>query len=222
VLWLRLATGNDEAAFDGFGGAAFAAFHGLGKEDAEQVISALERGHEIPASPRFWLVLEFRTQDRRGFVFAFNGQHEAFGHGFGAFLAGLSGFGIGDEAGEALAHGGTHGIERSLQSAIGLENFGEFRGEIDNEFTEIGRELDEDAVTCLDVGANLHFFVDDEDLALTSGCGNQRSFESETVDFAEDAAALPSGPRLFEINRNADDDPSERGTGSFEGRAEGL
>ena len=219
MLWLRLATGNDEAAFDGFGGAAFAAFDGLGKEDAEQVISALERGHEIPASPRFGLVLEFRTQDRRGFVFAFLGQHETFGHGFGVFLAGLSGFGIGDEVGEAFAHGGTHSIERSLQSAIGLENFGEFRGEIDDEFTEIGREFDEGAVTCLDVGPSLHFFVDDEDLALTSGCGNQRSFESEAVDFAEHAAALPSRPHFLEIDRDSDDDPSER-TGCFEGRTE--
>ena len=103
------------------------------------------------------------------------------------------------------------GIDVKLKTIVG-----------DDEFSEIGREFDKGAVTCLDVGASLHLFVDDEDLALTSGCGNQRSFESETVDFAEDAAALPSGPRFLEINRDADDDPSERGGGGFEGRTEGF
>ena len=110
-LLARLATGYGEAAFDGFGGAAFAAFNGLRIEDAEEMVSALGWRHPVPAAAGFGLALEGGAQNGRRFHFAFHREHEAFGHGFGAFLARLTGLGVGDQVGEAFAHGRAHGIE---------------------------------------------------------------------------------------------------------------
>jgi hypothetical protein len=58
-------------------------------------------------------------------------------------------------------------------------------------------------------------------MPATLWAGDQRSSEGETVDFAEDATALPNGPCLLQVDRNARNDPSWRGAGGFEGRAKG-
>jgi hypothetical protein len=170
----------------------------------------------------FGLTLEGGAEDGRGFDFAFHGEHEAFGHGFGALEARLSGFGVGDEVGEAFAHGWAHGIEELPEIAIRFEDFCEFGREVDDHFAEIGREFEEGALSGADAGASLHLPVDDEDLALAFGGGDQRGFEREAVDFAEHAAALPHGPRFPEVDGDADDDPAERGAGGFERGAEGF
>ena len=54
-----------------------------------------------------------------------------------------------------------------------------------------------------DAGACLHLFIHDEDVALTLGAGDERGLEGEAVDLAEDAAALPHGPRLLEVDGDA-------------------
>jgi hypothetical protein len=56
-------------------------------------------------------------------------------------------------------------------------------------------------------------------VTLTFGGWDQRGFEGEAVDFAEDAATLPHGPRFLEVDRDAGDDPVERSSCGFEGGA---
>ena len=74
----------------------------------------------ISSHPRssFGLALKCGAQDRRRFHFAFHGEHQALGDGFGSLLARIGRFGVGDEVGEAFAHGWAHGFEKLLQRAI--------------------------------------------------------------------------------------------------------
>ena len=186
-----------EAALDGLCGTAFAAFDGLWVKDAEQVMLALRRCHPFPSATSFGLALKGGSQNGRRFHFAFHGEHQALGHGFGPLLARLGGFGVSDEIGEAFAHGRTHSIEPFLQGAIRFQDPCELRRQIDDDFAEIGCELDECEVSGSYMSSGLHLFIHDEDVSLASGAGNERGFESEPVDLAEDAATLPHRPRFF-------------------------
>ena len=44
-----------------------------------------------------------------------------------------------------------------FKRAIGFEDFGELRWQVDDEFTEIGSEPDEGAVACADAGSRPAF-----------------------------------------------------------------
>ncbi len=123
---------------------------------------------------------------------------------------------------KSLAHGRTYGFEPFLQRAVGFENLSEFGRQIDDEFAEIGGELDERPLPCADTGAGLHLLIHDQDMSLAFGGGNERGLEGESVDLAEDTAALPHRPGLFEVDGKAGDDPTKRGAGGFERGAKGF
>ena len=79
-----------------------------------------------------------------------------------------------------------------------------------------GAKLDQCTFSCANASAGLHFFIDDEDVALSLCAGDQRGFEGETVDFSGDATALPHGPRFLQVEWHARDDPAQRCAGGFE------
>src|SRR6266567_2671677 len=200
-------SGHTERIFNGLLGALLAAFGGLAEEDAQQVIAALDRRHDVPAGLGQRLALEGCAQNRGRFLLAFHREKQRLGQLVGAFAAGFGGLAFVDEVREALLHRRADGVKVLAQAASTLQCAFELDWYVVVALFQVGLQRDADAVAGAGFCARLHLLVHQQDGVLAALFGKKRGAKGESVDVAAHTPAIALRPRLGNVERDPRYDP---------------
>jgi hypothetical protein len=148
-------------------------------------------------------------EDGRGRLLAFHGEHEAFGHLFGAVLAGFFALGLFDPFAYLVASGVAESGEPFREGLFGLEELCQFGGHGWFAFFEVGVDGDGEGMTYDGSSGFLHRFADEDEGAWLVRRGEERGAEALAADFDADAAADHLFPGGAGIEGQPDDDPAE-------------